>query len=220
MCGRYTLAKKRETIAAALGFDPGEVRPRYNIAPSQAVMVVPNKAKRAAEYMRWGLIPSWAKDTKIGYSLINARADTLATKPSFRAALKRRRCLIVADGFYEWQMQADGKTKVPYFIHLKDDPVFTFAGLWEQWTAPTGEEIESCTIITTEPNAMMKKYHDRMPVILPRSSFDKWLDPAERKGEDFADILVPYPAKEMTAYAVTRIVNSPKNNSADCIKPA
>jgi putative SOS response-associated peptidase YedK len=183
------------------------------------VLAVPNNHPDKMEFMLWGLIPGWAKDTAIGNKMINARAETLAEKPSFKHAYKRRRCLILADGFYEWQTIPGAKVKQPMFIHLTDRKPFTLAGLWEAWH-PGDENIISCTIITTEPNEMMAQIHNRMPVILPPSAWEEWLDPAEQPPAALEHLLTAYPASEMTAYPVSTLVNSPANDVAECIAPA
>jgi putative SOS response-associated peptidase YedK len=194
--------------------------PRYNIAPTQPVAVIPNDGKRAIDFFTWGLIPSWAKDPSIGSRLINARSETLAEKPSFRSAYRRRRCLILADGFYEWQAREGTKTKVPYYIRLESGDPFGFAGLWEQWFAPDGSEVKSCTIVTTEPNELVGKIHNRMPVILPAAAHQEWLDPGEKDPDSLQGLLKPYPALEMMAYPVATLVNSPANDWPDLIQPA
>jgi putative SOS response-associated peptidase YedK len=205
-------------VVAEMGVELGlDIRPRYNVAPMQQVLAIrPRDGKRHAELLRWGLVPSWADDPKIGNRLINARADTVASKPSFRSAFKRGRCLVLADGFYEWK--AAGKAKQPFFIRLKSDEPFAFAGLSEHWHR--GEQtVDSCALITTEPNELMATIHDRMPVILRPDDYDAWLDPATDK--DAAQVLLrPYPADEMTATPVSTLVNSPKNDVAACIEPA
>lgn len=167
--------------------------------------------------MRWGLVPSWSKDPKAGPPLINARSETIATKPSFRTAFKRKRCLIPADGFYEWQKQADAKTKVPHYIRMAKDRAFAFAGLWECWHGSDGSDLESCTIVTTEANELMRPLHDRMPVILPEEHFTQWLDPKNEEAADLESLLKPYPPAEMTAFPISTLVNSPRNESSDCI---
>jgi putative SOS response-associated peptidase YedK len=218
MCGRFTLALDADGLQQAFpGFTlPPRVAPRYNIAPTQPVLAVPNNDKNQIEYMVWGLIPGWAKDTKIGNQMINARAETLGEKPSFKNAYKRRRCLILADGFYEWKKEGSGKT--PMFVHLKDREPFALAGLWEIWH-PGDESIVSCTIITTEPNELMATLHNRMPVILPQSAWNEWLDPAERQPHTLNELLTPYPADQMQAYAVSPMVNSPANDAPECLLP-
>lgn len=221
MCGRFTLTLDADGLQAAFpGMEPPKMAaPRYNVAPTQPVLAVPNNHPDKMEFMLWGLIPGWAKDTAIGSKMINARAETLAEKPSFKHAYKRRRCLILADGFYEWQTIPGSKAKQPMFIHLADRKPFGFAGLWETWH-PGDENILSCTIITTEPNELMSKIHNRMPVILPPSAWEEWLDPAELKPEALDHLLKAYPASEMAAYPVSTLVNSPANDTPDCIAPA
>ena len=198
-----------------------EITPRYNIAPSQQVAVVPNNGENNVEFFQWGLIPSWAKDPKIGNRMINARAETLAEKPSFRTPYKRRRCLILSDGFYEWRSEPDSKSKTPIFIQLKSERPFAFAGLWEAWyPRPDDEPLLSCTIITTSPNALMETIHRRMPVILEPDGYERWLDPSEQSPTQLDGLLNSYPAEEMEAYPVSRLVNRPSNDSLDCIAPA
>ncbi len=221
MCGRFTLTAGKKKLAESFAeFEPPEqLAPRYNIAPSQPIAVVANNGENKVEFFQWGLIPSWAKDPKIGNRMINARSETLAEKPSFRNAYKRRRCLILADGFYEWHKNPD-KTKTPMYIQLESRDPFAFAGLWELWHSPDGDHLLSCTIITTQPNAFMANIHNRMPVILPRQAYKQWLDPAEHKStEQLQALLVPYPAKEMTAHPVSTTVNNPRNDVPDCIEP-
>jgi putative SOS response-associated peptidase YedK len=220
MCGRFTLTQNAKQLAEAFQqfSPPPENTPRYNIAPSQPVAVVANSSPQKIDFFVWGLIPSWAKDPKIGNRLINARSETLAEKPSFRSAYRRRRCLVLADGFYEWRKNPD-KSKTPLYIQIESRQPFAFAGLWERWFSPQGDELLSCTIITTEPNEFMTKIHNRMPVILPPDAYAQWLDPAEQKPEQLQQLLVPFPAEQMTAYPVSRVVNSPANDSPDCIVP-
>jgi putative SOS response-associated peptidase YedK len=167
--------------------------------------------------MQWGLIPSWAKDPKIGNKLINARAETLAEKPSFRNAFKRRRCLIIADGFYEWQKLE--KRKQPYYIKMQDGKPFAFAGLWENWKSPEGEEVISCTIVTTAANSLMEPIHDRMPVILSLDECDRWLDSSVSDPQVLQSLLKPYKSDEMQAISVSATVNNPANETAECINP-
>lgn len=221
MCGRFTLTA--DVIALQATFPwlniPAEITPRYNIAPTQPVAVVPNDGKNQLDFYTWGLIPSWAKDPQIGGRLINARAETLAEKPAFRVAFRRRRCLVLADGFYEWQ-QTKGGPKTPMYIRLASGEPFAFAGLWEVWNSSDGSTILSCTIITTDPNELMEKIHNRMPVILPRDAYPIWLDPGEQNPSQLSGLLRPYPADEMQAYPVSRLVNSPSNDSPQCIIPA
>ena len=181
--------------------------------------VIPNDGKNQLDFFVWGLIPSWAKDPKIGNRMINARAETLTEKPAYRAAFRRRRCLVLADGFYEWRLEGDGKRKTPMYIRLADGNPFAFAGLWEIWQSPDGSTIPSCTIITTEPNAMMASIHNRMPVILPEAAYSQWLAPGEQDPTDLLGLLRPYPEEEMSAYPISRLVNDPRNESPDCILP-
>jgi putative SOS response-associated peptidase YedK len=221
MCGRYTQSKSAEIIAEAFQIDNvSDIKPRYNIAPTQSVLTVlqPSaSANRQGKMLHWGLIPSWAKDRKMGSKLINARAETVAEKPAFRSAFRKRRCLVVADGFYEWQQQENKKQKQPFYFRLSDGEPFAFAGLWEHWQDATGEEIESCTVLTTEANDLMRPIHNRMPVILEPKNYDLWLDSEATKLELLQPLLHPYPTEEMTAYPVSTVVNKPVNDSAECI---
>jgi putative SOS response-associated peptidase YedK len=193
--------------------------PRYNIAPSQpvaAIRIEPDTATRQLVLLRWGLIPSWAKDPKIWHQCINAKAETVAEKPSFRAAFKKRRCLVIATGFYEWQVQ--GRAKQPMWIGLQSKRPFAFAGLWEQWQPPEGEAIESCTILTTEPNELLRSIHNRMPVILSPASYDQWLDPTVQQAEPLKTLLRPYPSEELLAYPVSTLVSNPRHDAPDCLE--
>ena len=219
MCGRFTLTTNLGAIAKRFGVsrfleEVGHA-PRYNVAPTQTVIVVSDDGTRHLAQMRCGLIPSWAKDPAIGNRMINARAETVATKPAFRAALRKRRCLIPADGFYEWQPV--GRRKQPVYIALKTRAPFGFAGLWESWVSPEGEESQSCTIITTEANELLKPIHDRMPVILTREAEAVWLDPTIHEPARLLPLLTPYPTHEMEAYPVSRLINSPRHDTPDCI---
>ncbi|MDX1437351.1 MAG: SOS response-associated peptidase [Anaerolineales bacterium] len=222
MCGRFTLTSDPNTIQAAFpGVSvPSEMTPRYNVAPTQPVAVIPNDGNKAVDFFVWGLIPSWAKDPKIGSRMINARSETLAEKPSFKAAYRRRRCLILADGFYEWQKRPGVKSKVPHYLRLESGEPFGLAGLWERWFSPDGSEIKSCTIITTEPNELVEKVHNRMPVIMHPGAYDDWLDPEERDPESLQHLLAPFPAIEMVAYPVSTMVNSPANDVPELVTPA
>ena len=222
MCGRFTLTVDPADLQDAFPefIFPNKVTPRFNIAPTQPVLVMPNNATNTADYFVWGLIPSWIKDPAIGSRLINARSETLADKPSFRSAYKYHRCLIFSDGFFEWQTQPNNKTKVPYLIRLKSGQPYAFAGLWEHWQSPDGSEINSAAIITTSPNELMASIHNRMPVILPVDAYAKWLDPAPRFPDDLNSLLVPYPAEEMLAYPVSTLVNSPANDRPEVVVPA
>ena len=219
MCGRYTVSDPGQILTDlhVAGLDAPLV-PRYNVAPTQNVPVIRQTAEGARRlgFLRWGLIPSWAKDPSIGNRMINARSETAAEKPSFRAAVKKRRCLLITDGFFEWKKVPGGKQ--PYHIHLPDRRPFVFAGLWERWSK--GEQpIESCTILTTSPNPFMATIHDRMPVILDGEARDFWLDPSIDDGSAFEPVLRPYDG-ELAATAVSRLVNNPRHDSPDCLTPA
>ena len=197
-----------------------EYRPRYNIAPTQPVLVVsvdPENGNRRAESMRWGLVPFWAKDLKIGYRMINAVAETAAGKPAFRAAFKKRRCLILADGFFEWRKE--GKEKIPTYIFQKSKTPFAFAGLWETWRSPEGEQVRSCTILTTTPNELIQPIHNRMPVILSQETEALWLDPMTEEAETLTPLLIPSPAEVLTSIVVSGYVNSAKNSGPECVQP-
>lgn len=221
MCGRFTLTVDPAQFQDAFpGFlFPAKFAPRYNIAPSQPVLAIPNDERNAADFFIWGLIPMWAKDPSIGARLINARSETLAEKPSFRGSFKHKRCLILADGFYEWKTAAGKKAKTPYYIHLTDRRPFAFAGLWDSWESPDGSSLKTCTIITTQPNELMASLHDRMPVILHPRDYTKWLDPSPQTPESLLPLLKPYPADAMTAYPVSTLVNKPGNDSPELIVP-
>lgn len=221
MCGRYTLTVGPEQLQQAypnLSIPP-EMPRRYNIAPTQPVAVIPNDGRDRLDFYIWGLIPSWAKDPSIGSRMINARAETLTEKPAFRAAFRRRRCLIPADGFYEWKPEPGGKRKTPMLIRMKSGEPFAFGGLWETWNAPDGSQVLSCTIITTEPNALMQSIHNRMPLILPPSAHAAWLQPGEASADHLLALLRPHPAEPMEAYPVSTLVNSPANDLPDCVRP-
>jgi putative SOS response-associated peptidase YedK len=221
MCGRFTQTASPEVIAEQFKItNPPLFTPRYNIAPSQpiaAIRIDPDTATRTLVMLRWGLIPSWAKDPKIGNQCINAKAETVAEKPSFRSAFKKRRCLVIATGFYEWQVQ--GRAKQPIWIGLQSKRPFAFAGLWEQWKPPEGEPLETCTIITTEPNDLMAPIHNRMPVILSPASYDQWLDLSFQQIEPLKALLRPYPSEELTAYPVSTLVNNPRHDASQCLEP-
>ncbi|MBS0156560.1 MAG: SOS response-associated peptidase [Nitrospira sp.] len=221
MCGRFTQTASPQVIAEQFQL---KERPlftaRYNIAPSQsvaAIWITPEASTRACVLLRWGLIPSWATNPKIGAQCINAKAETVAEKPAFRAAFKKRRCLVIADGFYEWQPQ--GNRKQPMWIGLKTKMPFAFAGLWEHWQPAEGAPVETCTIITTEANAFMQPVHARMPVILPPSSYHQWLDPGISDVTVLNSFLRPYPSEDLTAYPVSTLVNSPRNDVRQCLEP-
>jgi len=214
------MATPGQVIAEVFGLDDvPELSPRFNIAPTQAVAAVRARADGGRELvaLTWGLIPSWSKDRTIGSRMINARAETVGEKPAFRAALRARRCLVLADGFYEWQKL--GTRKQPHHIRMRDGRPFAFAGLWERWTPAEGDPVESCTIITTLPNEVVAPIHDRMPAILAPADLDRWLDPGARDPAAVAALLRPYPAGDMTAYPVSLRVNSPGADDPSCVVP-
>jgi putative SOS response-associated peptidase YedK len=220
MCGRYTLFRLDQLLKNFPNLRlPPDMLPHYNIAPTQLVPAISNTHPDRLDFFRWGLVPSWAKDISIGNRLINARAETLADKPAFRTALRRRRCLVPADGFYEWRKEG-GKIKTPLFIHLRSGEPFALAGLWDTWHSADGSEMPSLTIITTAPNELMKTIHDRMPAIVRREDYARWLAPEEADPEELAGVLKPYPAEEMEAYPVSPRVNKPAHDAPDCIERA
>jgi putative SOS response-associated peptidase YedK len=220
MCGRFTQFSSRSELARLFGFDEGDVAempPRYNVAPTQVVAVVrQDDGQHSFRAMRWGLIPSWAADPRIGNSLINARAETIASKPAFRSAFKSRRCLIPTTGFYEWVAVAGSKRKQPLHIRMRDGQPFALAGLWERWRDEDGTDVESCTIITTEANDLMRPFHDRMPVILAPADYGKWLDPAT-PADALQALLRPFPAKGMEAVLVGSYASNPRNEGPQCL---
>lgn len=221
MCGRFTLITPAEALAEQFQlFEIPSLAPRYNIAPTQpvaAVRRVPGDGQRELVLLRWGLVPFWAKDPGIGARMINARSETVAEKPAFRAAFRRRRCLVPADGFYEWRRLERGKQ--PFYVRLRDERPFAFAGLWEHWEGPDETAIDSCTLLTTEPNDLIRPVHSRMPVILAPKDYDLWLDPGVQKVELLQPLLRPYPSEGMLAYPISTWVNKPKNDSPRCIEP-
>ena len=220
MCGRFSLGG---TVRVGQLFDlPNwpETPPRYNIAPGQDVpAVIRNRetAARESRRFRWGLVPFWAKDPTIGNRLINARAETVAAKPAFRRPLRERRCLILADGFYEWEQR--GRGKQPWYIRMRDSRPFAFAGLWDRWQPASDEPIETCAIVTTEPNEVIGRVHNRMPAILSPEAYGLWLDPTFQDVEGVQAVLRPFPAEEMVAFPVGTQVNSPVHDSPDLIVP-
>jgi putative SOS response-associated peptidase YedK len=221
MCGRFTLTIDPSHLQEAFPWAviPNDLAPRYNIAPSQPVAVIPNTGDSLLSFYKWGLIPSWSKDPSIGERMINARSETLAEKPSFRNAYRRRRCLILADGFFEWKQNPCMKSKQPIYIRLIDARPFAFAGLWESWSPPDGSELRTCTIITTQPNSLLEPIHNRMPVILNPEVYNKWLNPNDMLPSQLNELLVSYPADEMIAIPVSKLVNSPQYDSVEIIKP-
>ena len=220
MCGRFarfsSVQKFAELFRTGGGFS---LNPRYNVAPTQALLLARNAAGGGRELvcLHWGLIPYWAKEPKTGYSTINARAETVAEKPTFRNAFRHRRCLIAADGYYEWRKLE--RTKQPYFIALKDGEPFAFAGIWEHW-AREEQSIDSCAIIVTDANELTKPIHDRMPVILAPEDYDAWMDPDLTDADRLKAYLRPYPSERMLAYPVSKAVNNPKNDQPELIARA
>lgn len=216
MCGRYTLITDIKKVAESFGVDPLPTSsPRYNIAPTQDIVAILKNGTAHMSTLRWGLIPAWAKDESIGSRMINARAETLAEKPSFKSLLRGKRCLVVADGFYEWR--TEGKSKTPMYITLQDNQPFAFAGLWDIWKAPDGQQVQSCTIITTEPNELMATIHNRMPAILRPGAYEDWLNPQLRDEHVLTHYLQPYPTELMKARPVSKLVNNPKNETAEIL---
>ena len=218
MCGRYTLSTPAGRLAEEFQLDSTvEIPPSYNVAPTQQVAaVLEDEGGRRLEMLRWGLVPSWADDPDIGARMINARSETAPEKPSFRRAFRGRRCLIPADGFYEWKRENGGKQ--PYYFRMQDGRPFAFAGLWESWEKGDGT-LRTCAILTTRANSVLEDIHDRMPVILPHDAYDAWLDPdADR--EELGELMIPYPNDDLETYPVSRFVNSPRNNDERCIEPA
>lgn len=219
MCGRFTLSMDTDELQVEFpNVDFGlYLNPSYNIAPSQKVLAISNEDHHKASLYHWGLIPSWSKDRKIGSKMINARGETLVEKPSFKQPFRRQRCLIVADGFYEWKKE--GGAKIPVYIHLKKRKPFAFAGLWDRWQSPDGEHLHSCTIITTEANELLKPIHLRMPVILKSSDYQLWLGRTIEEPEELQGLIRPFESDQMAFYPVSTFVNSPANNTPKCIQP-
>lgn len=225
MCGRFALTVPFSEIVRLYNLTSGpalNIRANYNVAPTHDIPAVrfdPEAKTRTISNLRWGLVPFWAKDTKVGYSLINAMAETVAEKPSFREAFRKRRCLIPANAFYEWQ-KMNSRTKQPYAIVMKDRSVFSFAGLWEHWKdKASGETVLSCTIITCPPNAVSARIHNRMPVILDPADYGRWLGEEPTNQQEVLSLLRPYPADRMEAYPVGEAVGNVKNNDASLLEP-
>ncbi len=223
MCGRYRLSRRKQFVDEYFDSvsDGCEWTPRYNIAPTQPVPVVrqnPKEPIRELSLMRWGLIPPWAKDSSAAASMINARSETVGTKPAFRDALKSRRCLIPADGFYEWQRV--GKTKQPYCFEVGNAQIFAFAGIWDRWKNPSGNWMTTCSILTTTPNTVTSAVHDRMPVILDPDSYDLWLDPGMQDASAASELLKPFGAQFMRCYPISTRINHVANDDEDCSVPA
>jgi len=220
MCGRYNIITDAQALYDAYQVEAelaGGRLARYNVAPAtDQLVILCEDGRRAARWHRWGLIPRWAKDPAIAYKTINARGESVAAKPAFRAAFRQRRCLVPASGFYEWKVQDGGKQ--PYLIRPRGGGLLSFAGLWEIWAGPEGE-VRSFTIITTEPNELMATLHNRMPVILHPSDYARWLDPAPQTPADLQPLLRPFPAEDMSAHPVGTLVNSPGNDRAELVVP-
>jgi len=219
MCGRFTLTSNLDELQGRFGFlsEFTDHEPRYNIAPTQPVLTVTNDGHRRGELMRWGLVPFWAKDLKVGTRIINAVGETASAKPAFRAAFKKRRCLVLANGFYEWRKE--GKLKIPTYIYPRNGDPMAFAGLWETWQSPEGQVIRSCTIITTVANPFIQPVHHRMPVILSGETQALWLDPLTEDREILEPLLIPAPADLLTSHPVSDTVNSARNSGPGCILP-
>lgn len=222
MCGRFALSAPAENIRSHFALaEKVQLEPRYNIAPTQAVAVIrENNGDRLLSFMQWGLLPSWAKERKAGARMINARAETLAEKPAFRRLFRSQRCLIPADGFFEWREESGRKKKQPYFICLQPAGLFGFAGLWSSWQDPvSGEPVETCTIITTAANHLVSKIHHRMPAILVPDQYRAWLQPATPPAVA-GSLLVPFESAPLQSYPVATLCNSPANDQPDCIRRA
>ncbi|WP_136606380.1 SOS response-associated peptidase [Paenibacillus dokdonensis] len=221
MCGRFTLIVSLEELMLRYELDPGHSvpyhRPQYNIAPTQMVLsIIHDGSRLRLGELKWGLVPSWAKDSTMGSRMINARSETLIEKPAYRLPFERKRCLIPADGFYEWQKTGNGKR--PYRIKLKSSELFSMAGLYDIWVREDGSKLATCTVITTQPNSLMEPIHDRMPVILRPEDELRWIERGAVNTEELQELLIPYPAGEMEAYPVSSTVNSVKNDSPLCIE--
>ena len=221
MCGRYNIITDAQALYDAYQVEAGLAEgrlARYNVAPAtEQLVILAEGGRRAARWHRWGLIPHWAKDPAMAYKTINARGESVAAKPAFRAALRQRRCLVPATGFYEWKVADGGKQ--PYLIRLKSGALFSFAGLWESWNGPEGE-VRSFTIITTASNELMARIHERMPAIIQRAQYARWLDPALRDPAEIRPMIASYPAGELEAIPVGRQINNARNQGAELIEPA
>ena len=220
MCGRFALTSNLSELQGRFGFiaEQQVVEAKYNIAPTDPVLTVINDGQRRGEIMRWGLIPFWAKDAKIGSRMINAVGETVAAKPAFRNAFRKRRCLVLANGFFEWKK--NGKQRIPQYIFLKSGEPMAFAGLWETWKSPEGEYLRSCAIVTTTPNSFIEPVHNRMPVILSQETESLWLDPLTDDPKTLEPLLIPSPPELMDSYTVSSYVNSVRNQGPGCISQA
>jgi putative SOS response-associated peptidase YedK len=217
MCGRYRLSRRKQVVEEYFEStsDEEDWNPRYNIAPTQPVATIRQAgASRVLSAMRWGLVPSWASDISIGSRLINGRSETVLEKPAFRDGFRTRRCLIPADGFYEWKKT--GKERLPFHFAMKDNSLFAFAGIWDRWKSPAGQELESCSILTTTPNELLDGVHDRMPVILPQRLYQTWLTAPASEAQRLAELLVPFDARLMHLHPVSPLVNKPENEGPEC----
>ncbi|HLD94313.1 MAG TPA: SOS response-associated peptidase [Anaerolineales bacterium] len=221
MPGRLTLTKDAAELQAAFPWlkVPEELRPRYNIAPTQPIAVVLNDGKNQIDFLNWGLIPSFSNKVKMTSFLLNARSEGIERKPAFRSPFKRKRCLVLADGYYEWVKIPRKKEKVPYWIHMTSQQPFMFAGLWDSWTALDGSEVKTCCFITCEPNELVAQIHHRMGVILHEEDYPKWLTPEEVTSPELLPLLKPYPPEKMTYYQVSTVVSNARNDVAECIEP-
>ena len=221
MPGRFTLTASAEALGASFPDlqIPPQYAPRYNIAPSQPVAVITNDRPNALSHLQWNLIPSWQKGVKLTNTLINARAESVARKASFRDSFRRRRCLVLADGVFEWVKEKGKRLKTPYYIYLKDRPVFAFAGIWDRWLSIDGSEVLSCAIITAEPNDLVRTIHHRMGVILHAADYATWLQPDEADHHTLQPLLRPYPSEHMTFHKVSTSVSNPKNDHPEVIQP-
>jgi putative SOS response-associated peptidase YedK len=217
MCGRYRLSRRKQVVEEYFESSSDEEAwtPRYNIAPTQPVAAIREAGQnRILSLMRWGLVPSWASDISIGARLINGRSETILEKPAFRDSFRMRRCLVPADGFYEWKKA--GRERYPFHFVMKDSSLFAFAGVWDRWRSPAGQVVESCSILTTAPNELLDGVHDRMPVILPQRHYQTWLTAPATEAQRLAELLVPFDASVMQRYPVSSLVNKPENDVPEC----
>lgn len=220
MCGRFVLKDNIKTLSKNFDFDQDDdvlFEPKYNISPGQNVPIIIKEETRKCAIMRWGLVPSWSNDPLIGFQMINARSETVAQKPSFKNSLRKRRCIVPSNGFYEWK-KLDNKTKTPYHIKMKNNKPFGFAGLWDTWNIDGGN-LATFTIITTSPNELIKPIHDRMPVILKKEDEDLWLNPDIQNSDEVLHLLKPFSSDDMETYEISTYVNNPRNEGEKCIVP-
>lgn len=220
MCGRFVLKDNIKTLSKNFDFDQDDdvlFEPKYNITPGQNAPIIIKEETRKCAIMRWGLVPSWSNDPLIGFQMINARSETVAQKPSFKNSLRKRRCIVPSNGFYEWK-KLDNKTKTPYYIKMKNNKPFGFAGLWDTWNKD-GANLTTFTIITTSPNELIKPIHDRMPVILKKEDEDLWLNPDIQNSDVVLHLLKPFSSDDMETYEISTYVNNPRNEGEKCIVP-